>query len=69
MATQYWDSAHNIRALAEHLDQFIYVNGDTSPKRRQVNKLTNEQLMERIEFIREQLWSEHDTMMKDMGWR
>lgn len=68
MATQYWDSAKNIRSLAESVDKFLYVDGKTSPKNKQLRHHMENEYQSFLDNIRESLWEEQTSMLKDMGY-
>lgn len=67
MATQYRDSANNVRGFAEAIDRFMYANGDTSPKRAKLNTYNEDEYRIFLEHIRLSLWDEQEQMFRDMG--
>lgn len=68
MASQYWDSARNVRDFAEAIDKFLYVDGKTSPEIKQYKHHTEDEYRKFLDSLREDLWEESHDMMKDMGW-
>ena len=68
MASQIWDTAQNIKSLAESIDEFLFVDGKTSPKTRQFRHHTQEEFQEFLNKVRESLWEEQTDLFKEMGY-